>query len=116
MTSDQWQPLTTENPQKKKKTQSARNGPVSLWEQNAGYYLGEGHNSDETEREPQGSVPVEVVRDEAQRDEHEHDVHPRSKEEELEGLDPARLIFGHGKELYETFAIREPAFRAVAVL
>ena len=75
-------------------------------------YLGKGHYGYETEREPQGSVPVEVVRNEAQWDKYEQDVHPRSKKE-LEGLDPSRLIVGHGKDLYESLPIREPVLMAV---
>jgi hypothetical protein len=45
------------------------------------HYLGKGHDSNETEREPQGSIPVEMVRDKAEGDKHEQEVRPRSKEE-----------------------------------
>ena len=51
-------------------------------------YLCQGHDSDETEREPECSIPVEIVRDEAERDEHEQDVRPSAKKEIFVRLNP----------------------------
>lgn len=57
-------------------------------------YRGQGHNRDEAEAKAQGGIPVQEVREEAERDEDEEDVHIGAKEEELVRLQPRRLAFG----------------------
>lgn len=62
---------------------------------------------------------MEVVREEAQRDEDKHDVQPRAEEEEPVGLDPPWLVLGNAEDANDTFLVREPvdvAVRAMAVL
>lgn len=76
-------------------------------------YLGEGHDGHETEREPQGSIPMQVVGEEAQRDEHEHHVQPGAKEKKPEGFYPARLVFRHAEEANDAFLVRGSAYMAV---
>ena len=79
-------------------------------------YLGEGHDSNEAEREPQGGIPTEMVGDEAQRDEHEHNVQPRAKEEKPVGSDPPWLVFGYTEETDNALLVREPARVAVSAM
>ena len=60
-----------------------------------------------------------MVREEAQRDKHEHDVRPRPEKEEFVGSNPSWLVFRYAEEADDTFFIREPAcmtVNAVAVL
>lgn len=57
-------------------------------------YLCERHDGEEAEAEAEGSIPVEVMSDGAERDEDEEDIKVRCKEEPLEGLAPARLAVG----------------------
>lgn len=57
-------------------------------------YCGQGHNRDEAEAKAQGGIPVQEVREEAERDEDEQDVQIRAKEEELVRLQPRRLALG----------------------
>lgn len=70
------------------------------------HYLCKRHNGDEAEREPQGGIPIEMVRDEAQRNKHEQDVRPGSKQEILVGFDPSRLAFRDAKEANDSLRIR----------
>lgn len=79
-------------------------------------YLGEGHNSDEAEREPQSGIPTEVVGEEAQGDEYEHDVKPRAQEEKPVGLDPPWLAFGYAEDASDALLVRESADVAVRTM
>lgn len=56
-------------------------------------YCGQGHNRDKAEAKAEGGIPVQEVREEAERDEDEEDVDIGAKEEELVGLQPGRLSF-----------------------
>ena len=55
-----------------------------------------------------------MVRDEAQRDKHEHNVRPRPEKEKLVGLNPSRLIFRYAEKADDAFLIREPACMTVS--
>ena len=57
-------------------------------------HLRKRHNGDEAEHKAQRSVPVQVVRDEAQGDEDEEHVEPGAQEEVLVGRDPPGLALG----------------------
>ena len=81
--------------------------------------LCEGHNSNKTEREPQGGIPIQVVREEAQGDKYEHNVQPRAEEEKPEGFDPTRLVFGDSEEANDALLVGESVYvtvRTMAVL
>ena len=56
-------------------------------------YCSEGHDSDKAEGKTKGGVPVQEMRADAQRDEDEHDIQPRAKEEESEGGEIGRFAF-----------------------
>ena len=56
-------------------------------------YSSQRHDRDEAEREPECSIPVKEVRDEAERNEEEEDIEIGAEEEELVGREPGRLVF-----------------------
>lgn len=57
-------------------------------------YRGQGHDRDKAEGEPEGGIPVEEVREEAEGDEEEEDVDIGAKEKELVRLPPGGLPLG----------------------
>jgi hypothetical protein len=76
-----------ETPKDKGQTGQGREG-------NANRDLGKGHDSEEAERKAQSGIPVEVVGDDAERDEDKEDVEVRLEEVPAEGLGPGGLAVG----------------------
>ena len=57
-----------------------------------------------------------MVREEAQRNKHEQDVDPGSKEEKLEGLDPPRLVTRDSEEVYDSLLERGSAKMTISTM